>query len=48
MHRMKRMTGGKTCELTAEIELLATADKKKWTRPPISVNFEVPFAMSGA
>ncbi|KAG7263737.1 hypothetical protein CRUP_016234 [Coryphaenoides rupestris] len=29
------------------IELLPTNDKKKWARPPISMNFEVPFAPSG-
>jgi len=31
----------KECQLSAEIELLSTSDKKKWTRPPISMNFEV-------
>ena len=31
----------KECQLSAEIELLTTSDKKKWTRPPISMNFEV-------
>ena len=31
----------KECQLSAEIELLNTNDKKKWTRPPISMNFEV-------
>lgn len=35
------MGGMKECQLSAEIELLATNDKKKWTRPPISMNFEV-------
>eukprot|EP00052_Salpingoeca_macrocollata_P004651 m.42685 g.42685 ORF g.42685 m.42685 type:complete len:435 (+) comp14361_c0_seq1:57-1361(+) len=45
--KIKRMTGGKQATLTAEIELLNTMDKKKWVRPPISVNFEVPFACSG-
>ncbi|KOB73558.1 AP-2 complex subunit mu [Operophtera brumata] len=33
--------------LSAEIELLETDTKKKWTRPPISMGFEVPFAPSG-
>lgn len=45
--KVKHMTGGKTCQLNAEIELLPGADRKKWVRPPISVNFEVPFACSG-
>ena len=39
--RIKRMGGMKECQLSAEIELLNTSDKKKWTRPPISMNFEV-------
>lgn len=45
--KIKRMSGMKECQLSAEIELLTTSDKKKWTRPPISMNFEVPFAPSG-
>ncbi|KAL5014716.1 hypothetical protein ScPMuIL_008986 [Solemya velum] len=45
--KIKRMGGMKECQLSAEIELLSTSDKKKWTRPPISMNFEVPFAPSG-
>lgn len=46
--KMKRMGGMKEWQLSAEIELLNTSDKaKKWTRPPISMNFEVPFAPSG-
>ena len=40
-YRIKRMGGMKECQLSAEIELLSTSDKKKWTRPPISMNFEV-------
>lgn len=35
------MGGMKECQLSAEIELLNTNDKKKWTRPPISMSFEV-------
>jgi len=45
--KIKRMGGMKECQLSAEIELLNTNDKKKWARPPISMNFEVPFAPSG-
>jgi len=46
--KVKRMGGMKEWQLSAEIELLNTSDKgKKWTRPPISMNFEVPFAPSG-
>ena len=39
--RIKRMAGLKETQLSAEIELLETDTKKKWTRPPISMNFEV-------
>lgn len=39
--RIKRMAGMKETQLSAEIELLETDSKKKWTRPPISMNFEV-------
>lgn len=46
-NRIKRMAGMKETQLSAEIELLETDTKKKWTRPPISMNFEVPFAPSG-
>ncbi|XP_014662240.1 PREDICTED: AP-2 complex subunit mu isoform X2 [Priapulus caudatus] len=45
--KIKRMGGMKESQISAEIELLQTNDKKKWTRPPISMNFEVPFAPSG-
>ncbi|CAF2949976.1 unnamed protein product [Rotaria sp. Silwood2] len=44
--KIKRMGGMKESQLSAEIELLPN-DKKKWNRPPISMNFEVPFAPSG-
>lgn len=47
LNRIKRMAGMKETQLSAEIELLETDTKKKWTRPPISMNFEVPFAPSG-
>uniref|UniRef100_A0A1I8HKP8 MHD domain-containing protein n=1 Tax=Macrostomum lignano TaxID=282301 RepID=A0A1I8HKP8_9PLAT len=46
--KIKRMGGMKEWQLSAEIDLLNATDKaKKWTRPPISMNFEVPFAASG-
>uniref|UniRef100_A0AAQ4QUK2 MHD domain-containing protein n=1 Tax=Gasterosteus aculeatus aculeatus TaxID=481459 RepID=A0AAQ4QUK2_GASAC len=45
--KVKRMAGMKESQISAEIELLPTNDKKKWARPPISMNFEVPFAPSG-
>ncbi|CAH1240240.1 AP-2 complex subunit mu isoform X1 [Branchiostoma floridae] len=44
--KLKRMGGMKESQISAEIELLPS-DKKKWSRPPISMNFEVPFAPSG-
>lgn len=45
--KIKKMAGMKETQLSAEIELLLTDTKKKWNRPPISMNFEVPFAPSG-
>nr|BAF63025.1 adaptor-related protein complex 2 mu 2 subunit [Dugesia japonica] len=46
--KIKRMAGMKDCQLSAEIDLLTVGDRqKRWTRPPISMNFEVPFAPSG-
>ncbi|VDP23778.1 unnamed protein product [Soboliphyme baturini] len=45
--KMKRIAGMKESQISAEIDLLPTSDKKKWNRPPISMNFEVPFAPSG-
>lgn len=44
--KIKRMGGMKESQLSAEIELMSN-EKKKWTRPPISMTFEVPFAPSG-
>lgn len=43
------MGGVKESQISAEIDLLntGTAEKKKWNRPPVSMNFEVPFAPSG-
>ena len=40
------MAGMKENNISAEIELLPTAEKK-WSRPPISMTFEVPFDPSG-
>ncbi|CAG0882257.1 unnamed protein product [Cyprideis torosa] len=45
--RIKRMAGMKESQISAEIDLLQTDSKKKWNRPPISMNFEVPYAPSG-
>lgn len=46
--KLRRISGMKDCQLSAEVELLQSSDKpKRWTRPPISMNFEVPFAPSG-
>lgn len=40
--KIKRMAGMKETQLSAEVELLhSEAAKKKWNRPPISMNFEV-------
>jgi hypothetical protein len=40
------MAGMKESQISAEIELLPTNDKKKWARPPISMNFEVKVAVT--
>lgn len=45
--RMKDFRGGKSATLEISIDLLATASKKKWSKPPINLSFEVPFACSG-
>ncbi|KAK5971421.1 Adaptor complexe medium subunit family protein [Trichostrongylus colubriformis] len=46
--KIKRMGGMKESQISAEIDLLSTgSEKKKWNRPPVSMNFEVPFAPSG-
>merc|ERR1712088_112852 len=39
--KIKRMGGMKESQISAEIELLETETKKKWTRPPISMNLKV-------
>jgi AP-2 complex subunit mu-1 len=41
--KIKRMGGMKESQISAEIDLLntGTAEKKKWNRPPVSMNFEV-------
>ncbi len=41
------MAGMKESQISAEIELLQTDSKKKWTRPPISMNFEVLILLCG-
>lgn len=43
--RIKRMGGLKESQISAEIDILSTgnAEKKKWNRPPVSMNFEVIF-----
>lgn len=46
--KIPRCSGGKSAACKIKIELLGNpADRKKWTKPPISVNFEVPFSCSG-
>lgn len=47
--RIRRFSGGDVeYTLFAEIELAATVSEKQWTRPPISMDFQVPmFTASG-
>ena len=35
------MGGMKESQISAEIELMPAKETKKWSRPPISLNFEV-------
>lgn len=44
--KIKRMSGMKETHMSAEIDLLVTDNQKKWSRPPILLNFDVPFAPS--
>eukprot|EP00033_Pygsuia_biforma_P003336 GCRY01003655.1.p1 GENE.GCRY01003655.1~~GCRY01003655.1.p1 ORF type:complete len:428 (+),score=83.02 GCRY01003655.1:216-1499(+) len=46
--RIRRFPGMAEQNLTAEINLIAATTDKKWSRPPISMQFQVPmFAASG-
>ena len=51
--KLRRVNGLKEYSLNAEVEVLNTSsgdekdNSKRWSRPPISMNFEVPFAPSG-
>ena len=44
---MRTFAGGKSVSCEVNIELLKVTGKKKWTKPPISLAFEAPFACSG-
>jgi AP-2 complex subunit mu-1 len=46
---IKRFPGDTELSLSAEVELISsTLDSKKWSRPPISMEFQVPmFTASG-
>ena len=41
------MGGSKDATLTADVEFMDSKDRKKWTRPPISMNFEVLHTIEG-
>ncbi|KJE90285.1 adaptor protein complex AP-2 [Capsaspora owczarzaki ATCC 30864] len=46
--KMKRFAGQYEAQVSAEVELLASSEKKAWNRPPISMDFQVPmFPASG-
>ncbi|VVC31659.1 Clathrin adaptor, mu subunit, conserved site,Clathrin adaptor, mu subunit,Mu homology [Cinara cedri] len=45
--KIKKMSGMKETQLTADIDLLVTENEKKWVRPPISLSFTIPYAFSG-
>lgn len=40
--RMRGIVGETDVQLSAEIDLIRTTEKKSWNRPPISMNFQVP------
>ena len=46
--RIKRWTGGSEFLLQADVDLMQTTKSKAWSRPPISVDFNVSmFTSSG-
>ncbi|UYV70120.1 AP2M1 [Cordylochernes scorpioides] len=46
--RVRRLAGMKEIQLSADVELLQVGSQyRPWTRPPISLQFEVPYAPSG-
>lgn len=45
--KMRTFGGKKSAQCDIRIDLLQSAKKKKWIRPPIRLDFEVPFACSG-
>ena len=45
--KMRTFAGGKSVSCEVNIELLKVTGKKKWTKPPIALAFEAPFACSG-
>ncbi|KAF8820909.1 mu1 adaptin [Cardiosporidium cionae] len=44
--RIKRFPGESECSLIAEADLVPSMQKRKWSRPPISMSFKVPMFMS--
>ena len=48
MFRLKRFQGGAETMLSADVTLLPTVRAKAWSRPPLSLDFNVPmFTASG-
>eukprot|EP00126_Sphaerothecum_destruens_P010444 Sdes_comp20744_c0_seq1m16622 len=46
--KIKRFTGSQEYQLSADIILIQTTEKKVWSRPPITLDFQVPmFTSSG-
>eukprot|EP00298_Acanthocystis_sp_HF-20_P013364 c20312_g1_i1.p1 GENE.c20312_g1_i1~~c20312_g1_i1.p1 ORF type:complete len:435 (+),score=134.89 c20312_g1_i1:61-1365(+) len=46
--KMRRFPGGMEYGLSGEVELMASTSEKTWSRPPISMDFQVPmFTASG-
>jgi AP-2 complex subunit mu-1 len=46
--KFKKFTGSSSYDLTARVECISTMDEKVWSRPPITMDFQVPmFTSSG-
>jgi len=48
MWRIRRFPGDTEYSLSGEVEIIASVNEKPWSRPPITMDFQVPmFAASG-
>ena len=48
MWRLRRFPGDTEYSLSGEVEVISSVNEKPWSRPPITMDFQVPmFAASG-